>query len=129
MLILYVLVMHSLLHIKLVSRVKYIRFFSIIKSVFLPLFLGTTIIFDMSLTYICMALLAVIINNFLVNLLSLHTRVTFGYVVSFLTLLFVGLCDIWFAVFSKQVSYRVTLAAVAVVALGCTGITLHFSYL
>lgn len=34
--------------------------------------------FDMSLTYILVALLAVILNNVLVERLSLHTRITVG---------------------------------------------------
>ncbi|XP_048465706.1 equilibrative nucleoside transporter 4-like [Rhincodon typus] len=39
---------------------------------------GTSIVFDMSLTYILVALAAVILNNALVELLSLHTRITVG---------------------------------------------------
>lgn len=39
---------------------------------------GTSIVFDMSLTYILVALLAVILNNVLVERLSLHTRITVG---------------------------------------------------
>lgn len=34
--------------------------------------------FDMSLTYILVALLAVILNNVLVERLSMHTRITVG---------------------------------------------------
>ncbi|XP_029767161.1 equilibrative nucleoside transporter 4 isoform X3 [Terrapene carolina triunguis] len=37
---------------------------------------GTSIVFDMSLTYILVALVAVILNNALVELLSLHTRIS-----------------------------------------------------
>ncbi|XP_061456017.1 equilibrative nucleoside transporter 4 isoform X3 [Rhineura floridana] len=36
---------------------------------------GTSIVFDMSLTYILVALVAVILNNALVEMLSLHTRI------------------------------------------------------
>lgn len=39
---------------------------------------GTSIVFDMSLTYILVALLAVILNNVLVERISLHTRITVG---------------------------------------------------
>lgn len=39
---------------------------------------GTSIVFDMSLTYILVALVAVILNNALVELLSLHTRISVG---------------------------------------------------
>lgn len=34
--------------------------------------------FDMGLTYIVVALVAVILNNVLVEMLSLHTRITVG---------------------------------------------------
>ncbi|XP_012412244.1 equilibrative nucleoside transporter 4 isoform X2 [Trichechus manatus latirostris] len=37
---------------------------------------GTSIVFDMSLTYILVALVAVLLNNVLVERLSLHTRIT-----------------------------------------------------
>lgn len=84
-------------------------------------FTGTTIVFDMSLTYICVALFGVTLNNLLVNVLRLHTRITFAYVLSFTTLLLVALCDIWYDVFTHNVSYIVTLVAVGIVALGCTG--------
>lgn len=39
---------------------------------------GTSIVFDMGLTYILVALVAVILNNVLVEMLSLHTRITVG---------------------------------------------------
>lgn len=39
---------------------------------------GTSIVFDMSLTYILVALLAVILNNVLVERLSMHMRITVG---------------------------------------------------
>ena len=39
---------------------------------------GTSIVFDMSLTYILVALVAVLLNNVLVERLSLHTRITAG---------------------------------------------------
>lgn len=39
---------------------------------------GTSIVFDMSLTYILVALVAVLLNNALVERLSLHTRITAG---------------------------------------------------
>lgn len=39
---------------------------------------GSSIVFDMSLTYILVALLAVILNNVLVERLSMHTRITVG---------------------------------------------------
>ncbi|KAG9343020.1 hypothetical protein JZ751_015238 [Albula glossodonta] len=39
-------------------------------------FKGSSIVFDMSLTYILVALVAVVLNNALVEMLSLHTRIT-----------------------------------------------------
>lgn len=39
---------------------------------------GTSIVFDMSLTYILVALAAVLLNNVLVERLTLHTRITAG---------------------------------------------------
>uniref|UniRef100_A0A8C2GEJ7 Equilibrative nucleoside transporter 4 n=1 Tax=Cyprinus carpio TaxID=7962 RepID=A0A8C2GEJ7_CYPCA len=41
-------------------------------------FEGTSIVFDMGLTYILVALVAVILNNVLMEMLSLHTRITVG---------------------------------------------------
>ncbi|KAL0992511.1 hypothetical protein UPYG_G00094320 [Umbra pygmaea] len=42
-------------------------------------FHGTSIVFDMNLVYIIVALFAAIINNILVERLCLHTRITVGY--------------------------------------------------
>ncbi|GIY57051.1 equilibrative nucleoside transporter 4 [Caerostris extrusa] len=81
---------------------------------------ATTIVFDMSLIYILVALVAVIINNLLVETLSLKTRITFGYVVAFFTLLFVAVFEIWFEIFDLRLGYYVNLLAVAVVSFGCT---------
>ncbi|XP_046411770.1 equilibrative nucleoside transporter 4 [Neodiprion virginianus] len=81
---------------------------------------GTTIIFDMSLVYITMAFFAVFANNVLVETLSLNTRITFGYLVSFVTLNFVVICEIWWELFGVKASYTINLVAVAVVSLGCT---------
>ncbi|XP_067002183.2 equilibrative nucleoside transporter 4 [Anabrus simplex] len=80
----------------------------------------TTIVFDMSLVYIVMAFFAVLANNVLVETLSLNTRITFGYLVSFFTLFFVTLCEICWEAFGQSTSYTINLIAVAVVALGCT---------
>lgn len=83
-------------------------------------FPGTTIIFDMSLTYICIAFVGVVINNLLVEIFSMQTRISFGFVISIVTLMAIALTDVWFEMFTKEVSYRLNLAAVATVALGCT---------
>jgi solute carrier family 29 (equilibrative nucleoside transporter), member 4 len=83
---------------------------------------GTTIVFDMSLTYICSAFVGVVLNNAFVEKFSLRLRVTVGYVLSFVMLLFVAVCDVGMSAFGDVTSYRVTLIAVILVALGCTGI-------
>ncbi|KAG5332237.1 S29A4 protein, partial [Acromyrmex heyeri] len=82
---------------------------------------GTTVIFDMSVVYIIMAFFAVFANNILVETLSLNTRITFGYLVSFVTLNFVVICEIWWELFGVATSYTINLVAVAIVSLGCTG--------
>lgn len=83
---------------------------------------GTTVIFDMSVVYITMAFFAVFANNILVETLSLNMRITFGYLVSFVTLNFVVICEIWWELFGATTSYNINLIAVAIVSLGCTGI-------
>ncbi|XP_698839.3 equilibrative nucleoside transporter 4-like [Danio rerio] len=83
-------------------------------------FKGTSIVFDMSLTYILVALSAVIVNNALVERLSLHTRICVGYLFALGPLVCVSVFDVWLELFNTQQSYAVTLAAVAIVAFGCT---------
>ncbi|EFN82396.1 equilibrative nucleoside transporter 4 [Harpegnathos saltator] len=80
----------------------------------------TTVIFDMSVVYISVAFIAVSANNILVETFSLNTRITFGYLVSFVTLNFVLICEIWWQVFGVATSYKMNLAAIAIVSLGCT---------
>lgn len=87
---------------------------------------ATTIVFDMSLIYILVAFVAVIINNILVETLSLNVRIIFGYIIAFFTLLFVAVFEICFEVFDHDSGYFVNLLAVAVVAFGCTGKNFHF---
>ncbi|KAJ8344804.1 hypothetical protein SKAU_G00289970 [Synaphobranchus kaupii] len=83
-------------------------------------FQGTSIVFDMSLTYILVALVAVVLNNALVEMLSLHTRITAGYLFALGPLLFIGICDIWLEQFTTRQSYIINLMAVGIVAFGCT---------
>ncbi|KFW00102.1 Equilibrative nucleoside transporter 4, partial [Fulmarus glacialis] len=66
---------------------------------------GTSIVFDMSLTYILVALVAVILNNALVELLSLHTRISVGYLFALGPLLFVSICDVWLELFTNNPSF------------------------
>ncbi|XP_029014457.1 equilibrative nucleoside transporter 4 [Betta splendens] len=83
-------------------------------------FQGTSIVFDMSLTYILVALMAVILNNVLVERLSMHTRITVGYVLALGPLVFVSVFDVWLAKFSTRQAYVINLVSVGVVAFGCT---------
>ncbi|XP_029294363.1 equilibrative nucleoside transporter 4 isoform X2 [Cottoperca gobio] len=83
-------------------------------------FQGTSIVFDMSLTYILVALLAVILNNVLVERLSLHTRITVGYILALGPLVFVSVFDVWLAKFTTRQAYIINLVSVGVVAFGCT---------
>ncbi|XP_047428894.1 equilibrative nucleoside transporter 4 isoform X2 [Mugil cephalus] len=83
-------------------------------------FKGTSIVFDMSLTYILVALLAVILNNVLVERLSMHTRITVGYILALGPLVFVSVFDVWLEKFSTRQAYIINLVAVGVVAFGCT---------
>ncbi|XP_069889199.1 equilibrative nucleoside transporter 4 [Dipodomys merriami] len=81
---------------------------------------GTSIVFDMSLTYILVALAAVLLNNVVVEGLSLHTRITTGYLLALGPLLFISICDVWLQLFSHDQAYAINLAAVGTVAFGCT---------
>ncbi|KAM4535766.1 equilibrative nucleoside transporter 4 isoform 1-T1 [Fundulus diaphanus] len=83
-------------------------------------FQGTSIVFDMSLTYIVVALLAVILNNVLVERLSMHTRITVGYVLALGPLIFVSVFDVWLEKFTTKQAYVINLLSVGVVAFGCT---------
>ncbi|KAK5643005.1 hypothetical protein RI129_009172 [Pyrocoelia pectoralis] len=81
---------------------------------------GTPVVFDMSLVYIVVAFITVLGNNLLVETFTLSARINFGYFVSFVTLIFVITCELWWEVFGEITSYTVNLGAVAVVAVGCT---------
>ncbi|CAH1372668.1 equilibrative nucleoside transporter 4 isoform X1 [Tenebrio molitor] len=80
----------------------------------------TPVVFDMSLVYIAVAFLTVLGNNLLVETFTLNSRINFGYIMSFITLIFVVVCEVWWEAFGTATSYGVNLAAVAVVAVGCT---------
>ncbi|CAB4054833.1 SLC29A4 [Lepeophtheirus salmonis] len=81
---------------------------------------GGTIIFDLSVTYILTSFIAVILNNMLVESVSVHFRITSGYTISFITLCFVAFFEIGLNIFPQEESYTITLVAVAFVAFGCT---------
>ncbi|KAF5278954.1 hypothetical protein FQA39_LY05632 [Lamprigera yunnana] len=81
---------------------------------------GTPVVFDMSLVYIVVAFITVLGNNLLVETFSLSSRINFGYFMSFITLIFVATCELWWEAFGEATSYTINLGAVAVVAVGCT---------
>ena len=54
---------------------------------FQDIFPGTTIIFDISLVYILTALIAVLLNNVIIETFSLQTRIMFGYLMSLVILM------------------------------------------
>lgn len=100
----------------------------------------SSVVFDMSLVYIGVAFFTVLANNLLVETFSLNSRINFGkstfgsstefkkslqhvsgYIMSFITLIFVVICEVWWEAFAQATSYTVNLVAVAVVAVGCTG--------
>ncbi|KAK1805182.1 hypothetical protein P4O66_019542, partial [Electrophorus voltai] len=83
-------------------------------------FEGTSIVFDMSLTYILVALVAVVLNNVVVEMLSLHTRITVGYLFALGPLLFISIFDVWLEMFNTAQAYALNLISVGIVAFGCT---------
>uniref|UniRef100_UPI00358DF277 equilibrative nucleoside transporter 4 isoform X1 n=2 Tax=Myxine glutinosa TaxID=7769 RepID=UPI00358DF277 len=83
-------------------------------------FPGTSVVLDLSITYVGTALAASLINNAFVELLSLHTRITAGYILVLLTLLLVSVFDLALELVPPQFQYHVTLLAIALCAFGCT---------
>lgn len=51
---------------------------------------------------------------------NLTLNFVLGYIISFITLIFVALCEVAWHLFSAQTAYSVNLAAVSLVAIGCT---------
>ncbi|XP_065110349.1 equilibrative nucleoside transporter 4-like isoform X2 [Paramisgurnus dabryanus] len=78
------------------------------------------IVFHISLTYILVGLSSVIVNNMLVEKLSLHTRICVGYLFALGPLVFVSIFDVWLELFDSEQSFVLTLVSVAFVAFGCT---------
>lgn len=44
-----------------------------------------------------------------------------GYLLALGPLLFISICDVWLQLFSRDQAYAINLAAVGIVAFGCTG--------
>ncbi|XP_018803453.1 PREDICTED: equilibrative nucleoside transporter 4 [Bactrocera latifrons] len=83
-------------------------------------FPGRSVALDMSMTYIIVAFATVLLNNVFLSLAPFRVRILFGYVVSFTTLIFVAVCEVAFHMFAANTAYSVNLAAVSLVAIGCT---------
>ncbi|XP_068246521.1 equilibrative nucleoside transporter 4 [Palaemon carinicauda] len=82
---------------------------------------NSTIVFDISIVYTFIAFGAVLLSNLLVELIPLNVRIIFGYVVSLLMLIFVSFFEIWWPnIFRAEISYKIILISVSVVAFGCT---------
>ena len=88
---------------------------------FQAVFPGTTIVFDITLVYILTALIAVLLNNVIIYTFTLNSRIMFGYIISFLVLLFTLTCMVFLDLFPPDLSYIITLVCVAVVSVGATG--------
>ena len=82
-------------------------------------FPGSTIIFDISLVYILTGLIAVLLNNIIIETFSLYTRIMFGYLLSFI-ILFIFLLIIFLNVLDSDQTYALVLLLVAVLSLGAT---------
>ncbi|XP_075161935.1 equilibrative nucleoside transporter 3 [Haematobia irritans] len=83
-------------------------------------FPGRSVALDMSMTYIVVAFGTVLLNNVFLSLAPFRVRVMFGYIVSFTTLVFVAVCEVAWHMFAANTAYTVNLAAVSLVAIGCT---------
>ncbi|CAD7081086.1 unnamed protein product [Hermetia illucens] len=83
-------------------------------------FPGRSVALDMSMTYIIVAFATVLLNNVFLSLAPFRMRIFFGYAISFTTLTFVALCEVAWHMFSKGTAYSASLAAVSLVAIGCT---------
>ncbi|XP_068142055.1 equilibrative nucleoside transporter 4 [Drosophila tropicalis] len=83
-------------------------------------FPGRPVALDMSMTYIFVAFATVLLNNIVLSVAPFQTRVLFGYMVSFTTLIFVAVCEVAWHMFSTNTAYVVNMSAVALTAIGCT---------
>ncbi|XP_034108146.1 equilibrative nucleoside transporter 4 [Drosophila albomicans] len=83
-------------------------------------FPGRPVALDMSMTYIFVAFCTVLFNNIVLSLAPFQTRVLFGYMVSFTTLIFVAVCEVAWHAFATNTAYMVNMSAVALTAIGCT---------
>jgi solute carrier family 29 (equilibrative nucleoside transporter) protein 4 len=87
---------------------------------FQTVFPGTTIVFDISLIYILTALIAVLLNNVIIYTFSLNSRIMFGYILSFLILMFILIFIILLDMFPGDQTYTMILVCVALISVGAT---------
>ncbi|VVD04308.1 unnamed protein product [Leptidea sinapis] len=81
---------------------------------------NSTIMFDLSSVYIGSACVAVFINNVLIDVFTYNNRITFGIFLSLSTMIVISVCNIGWEEFPKTVAYNLNLAAIGLVAIGCT---------
>lgn len=74
----------------------------------------------MSMTYIFVAFGTVLMNNIVLSVAPFQSRVLFGYMISFTTLIFVAVCEVAWHMFATNTAYLVNMSAVALTAIGCT---------
>ena len=84
-------------------------------------FPDTTIIFDITLIYILTSLIAVLLNNLIIETFSLKVRVMFGYLVSFIVLSGFLISIVWLDIFSSDQTYALILFLIATLSFGATG--------
>ncbi|XP_033160488.1 equilibrative nucleoside transporter 4 isoform X1 [Drosophila mauritiana] len=83
-------------------------------------FPGRPVALDMSMTYIFVAFGTVLMNNIVLSVAPFQSRVLFGYMISFTTLIFVAVCEVAWHMFATNTAYLVNMSAVALTAIGCT---------
>ena len=102
---------------------------------------GTTIVFDMSLSYIVSAFASVFLNNMLVSVFSMKTRIYFGkivlrtfqlaiyllnghflagYVISLSVLLFISVFEVATDSLPRDHGYHIVLISTVLLGVGCT---------
>ncbi|CAG5125081.1 unnamed protein product [Candidula unifasciata] len=79
----------------------------------------STVIFDMTTATIIVGTVGVLLNNALVETVSLMWRVMIGYIMSTSLLLFLTICDVTLDVFPHDAAYWVTLVSVSAISIGC----------
>lgn len=85
-------------------------------------FPGSVVVFDMSFVYIVIALVAVVVNNFLVESIPFSHRINLGYLLTLSMLIFITLTEVVFAdwISDTVISYRLNLIGVSLLAFGAT---------